>query len=104
MARLSTPHFNDIATPNVGSVISCCKPGVLGDLIDGLKEIGVTKNKQKEVHNVAIEETQRIEICVKAEVEKKRLNIERELGICRFALEERQQEFQKKMAFKTQKA
>ena len=104
MARLSTPHFNSIATPNVGSVISYCKPGILRDLIDGLKEIVVTKNKQKEVHNVAMKKTQRIEICVKAEVGKKRLDIERELGICRLALEERQQEFRKKMAFKTQKA
>ena len=68
------------STPNVGPIISRRKPGVLGDLTDGLKDIGRAKSKRKERHDAAIEETHGMEIRVKAEVEKKRFDIERELG------------------------
>lgn len=43
MTKSTTPHSNGTVTPNVGSAISRRKPGVLGDLTDGLKEIGVAK-------------------------------------------------------------
>lgn len=104
MARLATPHFNDTATPNVASAIFYCKPGILGDLKDGLKKIDVAKNKQKEVYDTAMEETQCIEICVKAEVEKKHLDIEKELDVHQLTLEEGQQEFRERIALEAQKA
>lgn len=97
-ARSITPSSTGQITPNIGSIISRRKPGVLGDLTDGLKDIGMAKSKRKERHDAAIEETRRMEIRVKAEVEKKRLDIERELGARRLALEERQQAFREKMA------
>lgn len=80
-------------TPTVGSALSRRRPGILGDLTDGLKEIVVVKNKQKELYDAAIQETRRFEIREKAEVEKKCLDIERELGACRLALGKRQQAF-----------
>ena len=102
VAKLATPHSNGIATPNISFAMFCHKPSVLGDLTDGLKKIGVAKNKWKEFHDAAMEETWHIEICVKAEVEKKRLNIERELGVCRLALEERQQKFRERIVLEAQ--
>ena len=97
--RSGKPHFQDTSiTPTVGSAISRRRPGVLGDLTDGLKEIGIAKNKRKELNNAATQETQRIEIREKSQVEKKRLDIERELRARRLALEERQQAFREKMA------
>lgn len=92
--RCGTPHSQGISTtPTVGSSISCRRTGVLGDLTNGLKEISIAKNKQKELNDVATQETQYIEICKKAKVEKKLLDIERELGVCLLALEEKQQAF-----------
>ena len=76
-------------TPTVSFAISRCRPSVLGDLIDGLKEIGIAKNKQKKLNDTATQKTQYIKICEKTEFEKKRLDIERELGVCRLTLEER---------------
>ena len=58
-------------TPTVSSAISYCRPDVLRDLTDNLKEIGIVKKKQKKLNNVATQKTQRIKICKKAEVEKK---------------------------------
>lgn len=53
--RSATPHFQrPSVTLTVSSAIFCCKPGVLGDLIDGLKEIGIVKNKQKKLYNAAV--------------------------------------------------
>ena len=97
-ARSITPSSTGQITPNVGSIISRRKPGDLGDLTDGLKDIGMAKSKRKEYHDAAMEETCRMEIRVKAEVEKKRLDTERELGARRLALEERQQAFRGEMA------
>ena len=57
----------------------------------------MAKSKRKERHDAAMEETCCMEIRVKAEVEKKRLDIEREFGARRLALEERQQAFREKM-------
>lgn len=89
-------------TPTVGSALSRRKPGVLGDLTEGLKEIGMAKNKRKEFHDVAIHKTRRFEIRENAEVEQKRLDVERELGNRRLALEERQQAFRERMALNAQ--
>ncbi len=72
------------------------KPGVLEDLTDGLREIGVAKSKRKKHHEAAVEETRRYEIRINAKVEKKRLDVERELRVWRLALEERQQAFREK--------
>ena len=52
-------------------MISRRKPGVLGDLTEGLREIGVAKSKRKERHEAAVEETRCYEIRINAEVEKK---------------------------------
>ncbi len=57
----------------------------------------MAKSKRKERHDAAIEKTRCMEIRVKAEVKKKRLDIKRELRTRRFALEERQQAFREKM-------
>ena len=67
-------------TPTLGSALSRRKPGVLEDLTEGLKEIGIAKNKWKELHDVATQKTRQFEIRENTEVEKKRLDIERELG------------------------
>lgn len=104
VTRSGTPHSQGTSIiPTVGSAISRRRPGVLGDLTDGLKEIGIAKNKRKELNDAATQETQRIEIREKAEVEKKRLDIERELGARRLALEERQQAFREKMALEARR-
>ena len=97
-ARSITQSSTRQITLNVGFIISRRKPGVLGDLTDGLKDIDMAKSKRKERHDAAIEETRRMKIRVKAEVEKNRLDIERELGARRLALEEKQQAFREKMA------
>ncbi len=97
-ARSITQSSTRQITLNVGFIISRRKPGVLGDLTDGLKDIDMAKSKRKERHDAAIEETRCMKIRVKAEVEKNRLDIERELGARRLALEEKQQAFREKMA------
>ncbi len=58
----------------------------------------MAKSKRKERHDAAIKEMRRMKIRVKAEVEKKRLDIEKGLGARRLALEERQQAFREKIA------
>ena len=50
----------------------------------------MAKSKRKERHDVAMEEIRHMKIRIKAKVEKKRLDIEKELGVRRLALEERQ--------------
>ena len=60
--RFATPYSTGIVIPNVGFAISRCRPGILGDLTDGLKDLGFAKNKQKELHDVVIQETCRLEI------------------------------------------
>lgn len=52
--RSATPYFTGTVTPNVGFAISRCRPGVLGDLTNGLKDLGVAKNKRKELYDAAI--------------------------------------------------
>ena len=102
--RSGTPYSQGTSiTPTVSSAISRRRPGVLRDLTDSLKEIGIAKNKQKKLNDAAMQETQRIEIREKAEVEKKRLDIERELEVRRLALEERQQAFREKMALEARR-
>ena len=90
-------------TPNIGSAISYCRLGILGDLTDGLKEIGIAKKKRKELYNAATQKTRRIKIREKTEVEKKRLDIKRELGARQLALEEKQQAFREKMALEARR-
>lgn len=67
-------------TTTLNSALSQHKPGVLGDLTESLKEIDMAKNKQKGLYDAATHKTQRFKIHKNAEVEKKRLDIERELG------------------------
>lgn len=53
--RSATPHSQGLSmTSIVGSTISRCKPGVLRDQINSLKEIGIAKNKQKELYDAAV--------------------------------------------------
>ena len=88
--RSGTLHFQGInVTLIVDSAISYCWSGVLRDLINSLKEIGIAKNKQKELNDPATQETWRIKICEKAEVEKKRLDIKKELRVFRLVLEKK---------------
>lgn len=89
-------------TPTLGSALSRRKLGVLGDLTESLKKIGIAKNKRKDLHDVATHKTRQFKIRESAEVEKKRLDVERELGNRRLALEERQQTFRKRMALNAQ--
>ena len=62
----------------------------MGDVTEGLKKIGIAKNKRKELHDVVTQKTRQFKIRENAEVEKKWLDIEKELGNRRLALEERQ--------------
>lgn len=53
--RSATLHFQGISvTLTLSSALSRHKPGILGDLIEGLKEFSIVKNKRKEFYNAAI--------------------------------------------------
>lgn len=93
ITRLSISHINSIAILNISFAISFHKSGILKDLTNDLKKICNTKNTQKNIYNAAIKEIKRIEICIKMEFEKIYLNIEKELGVWRLALEEKLQKF-----------
>lgn len=54
VAKLSILYFNDTIIFNVGLDISHHKSSVLGNLIDGLKKIGIAKNQQKKVYDAAM--------------------------------------------------
>lgn len=54
-----------------------------------LKNLGIAKNKQKELYNTAIQKTYCFEIWVNIKVEKKRLDIEKKLGIDWLVLEKK---------------
>lgn len=44
--RSAMPHFQGTGIiPIVSSALSYCKPGILEDLTDDMKEIGIAKNK-----------------------------------------------------------
>ena len=42
-------------TPTISFVLSWHKLGVLGDLTKNLKKIDIAKNKQKEIHDIVID-------------------------------------------------
>lgn len=77
--RSATPYSTGIITPNVGFAILRCRLGVLGNLMDGLKNFSVAKNKQKELYDITIQKTYCLEISVNAEVGKKCLDIEKKV-------------------------
>lgn len=91
--RSATPYSTSIVIPNIGSAISRCRLGVLSDLTDGLKNFSIAKNKQKELYDIAIQDTCCFEIFVNAKVEKKCLDIEKKVDAYQLALKEKQQVF-----------
>ena len=63
--RSGTPHIQETSatvTPIISSALSRCKSGVLKDLTESLKEIGIAKNKRKQLYDAAIQKTQQFEI------------------------------------------
>lgn len=76
------------------------KPGVVGDLSDSLRDIGLAKSDRKQLYDAGIQETQRretieqektkrLQIREFLEVEKMRIQTEKDLELRRLALEER---------------
>lgn len=74
----------------------------MGDFIENLKRIDIAKNKQKELHNAATQKPPQFKIRENVEVEKKRLDIKKQLGNRQLAFEKRQQAFCEKIALNMQ--
>lgn len=76
------------------------KTGVIAELSDSLRNVGIAKNDRKRLYDAGVQATQqkenlekettrRLEICTTSEVEKMRIQTNRELELRRLMLEER---------------
>lgn len=68
--EFNTPTASQV-TPNIGSIISYYKPGILEDLTKELKKIGIAKSRQKIGHKAVMKETYYYEIQINVKVKKK---------------------------------
>lgn len=56
IVKLFILYLNNIIIPNIYFIIFYYKLDILKDLINSLKKIDITKNKQKKIHNIVIKE------------------------------------------------